>query len=134
MRGTWCDVTCVQRLALCTSAVMYMMSRDHLVMHIDAASLELMLRLLSLDSAPQSISSDDDFSRIRQRLHDIVQQIGPQTSLSLDDMTVSQSVVCWLILSLSLSMSDAGCIRCCIILHCPRHIHCPQSQQSRKRQ
>jgi len=92
VRGTWCDVTCVQRLALCTSAVMYMMSRDHLVMHIDAASLELMLRLLSLDAAPQSIRSDDDFSRIRQRLHDIVQQIGPQTSLSLDDMTVSQSV------------------------------------------
>ena len=75
---------CVQSLAVCTSAVMYLMSCDHLAMHIDAASLQLMLRLLSLDRA----SDDDDFCRTRLRLHSIVQQTGQQATLTLDNMTV----------------------------------------------
>jgi len=77
---------------LCTSAVMYMMSRDHLAMHIDAASLQLMLRLLSVDVLQST--ADDDLSRIRLRLHDIVHQTGGPTSVRLDNMTVSQLGLC----------------------------------------
>jgi len=80
---------CIQRLALCTSAVMYMMSRDHLTMHIDASSLQLMLQLLSIDSATLS-SDDDDFCRTQLRLHGIVQQAGgDDVDVTLDNMTVS---------------------------------------------
>ena len=79
---------CVQRLALCTSTVMYMMSRDHLTMHIDAASLQLMLQLLSIDAALLS-STDVDFCRTQHRLHDIVQQAGGHCDVTLDNMMVS---------------------------------------------
>jgi len=89
-----CVCVCgVQRLALCTSAVMYMMSRDHISMHIDSASLQLMLRLLSIDcvaddAAAGTANSDEDYQRTRQRIHDIVQHTG-HDPLSLDNLTVS---------------------------------------------
>jgi len=69
---------------------MYMMSRDHLSMHIDAASLQLMLRLLSVDAHLNSSADDDDddLCRTRQRLHDIVQQTSGQKTVTLDNMTV----------------------------------------------
>jgi len=69
---------------------MYMMSRDHLSMHIDAASLQLMLQLLSVDSARQSTSNDDnDLCRCRQRLRDIVNQTGGHSTVTLNNMAVS---------------------------------------------
>lgn len=75
---------------------MYMMSRDHLTMHIDAASLQLMLRLLSIDSAaaPHTSSDDDELCRMRLRLHDIVQQAGAHYDVTLDNMTVSCVLHC----------------------------------------
>ena len=92
----------MQRLAVCTSVVLYMMSCDHIAMHIDAASLQLMLRLLSLDSAatvgPQHTTcdtndDDDDLCRTRARLHEIVQQTGQHAAaaITLDNMTVGST-------------------------------------------
>jgi len=87
-----------------------MMSRDHLTMHIDAATLQLMLRLLSIDNATnnsannttktttstgsKSVDDDDDeLCRTRLRLHSIVQQSTVSTgdctaAVTLDNMTV----------------------------------------------
>ena len=77
---------------------MYMMSRDHISMHIDAASLQLMLQLLNVDRALQSgrctvASDDDELARLQHRLLDIVNQSVAHTAVSLDNMTVSLSVV-----------------------------------------
>jgi len=103
-------IVCAQRLALCTSAVMYMMSRDHLSMHIDASSLQLMLQLLSVDSSRQSTDDDDDdddddLCRTRRRLHDIVQQTGGHTAVTLDNMTVSRSDVVSFVMMLDILLS-----------------------------
>jgi len=78
--------------------VMYMMSRDHLSMHIDAASLQLMLRLLSIDASVASSNEVDELCRTRQRLHGIVQQAGGQCDVTLDNMTVSRSIIHWFLL------------------------------------
>jgi len=81
-----------------------MMSRDHLTMHIDAASLQLMLRLLSIDSADALKSSsivDDELCRTRLRLHSIVQQAGSHYDVALDNMTVSFMRNCCLFSALS---------------------------------
>ena len=70
-----------------------MMSRDHLSMHIDASSLQLMLRLLSIDTSSQSSADDDDLCRTHQRLYDIVRHAGEHSSVTLDNMTVSHSLL-----------------------------------------
>jgi len=78
---------------------MYMMSRDHLSMHIDASSLQLMLQLLSVDTQTHtqsgrhtSTADDDELARLRHKLLDIVNQSGAHTAVTLDNMTVSLSV------------------------------------------
>jgi len=82
---------------------MYMMSRDHISMHIDSASLQLMLQLLSVDRALQTqtksggctgAGEDDELARLQHRLLDIVNQSVAHASVTLDNMTVSMSVVC----------------------------------------
>ena len=49
----------LQVLALCTAAVMYLVSRDRFTMDLEKGTLELMLRVLSVQDPDQTTQQDN---------------------------------------------------------------------------
>ena len=88
-----------QSLALCTSALMFMLSRDRLNMDLDQESLNLMLRLLGVDqqedsyttlSPPAERALKRNKDRVLEVYKEFLQQSGTkQDSIDTDCLSVS---------------------------------------------
>lgn len=88
-----------QSLALCTSALMFMLSRDRLNMDLDQESLNLMLRLLGVDqqedmnttlspTAERALKRNKD--RVLEIYKEFLQQSGTkQDSIDMECLSVS---------------------------------------------
>ena len=105
-------------LALCTAAVMYIISRDRLNMDLDKPTLELMVSLLGVD-AKRDDDGDDawrqkqrrpEFKRVYDRVRDICRQLvesGSTAAKHLDLDSLSTGVLAMEAL-LSLTAKKAG--------------------------
>lgn len=74
----------IQNLALCTAALLYILSRDRLNMDLDRACLELMIRLLELEQ-DDSVTQDNKVKEKIQKLCETVHN----KHLDLHNITVS---------------------------------------------
>ncbi|KAH9503996.1 hypothetical protein Btru_067513 [Bulinus truncatus] len=67
-------------LALSTSAMMFMLSRDRLNMDLDKDSLYLMLKLNEVDTADKSVvSNNGDLEKTKQRVQELLAQLQQET-------------------------------------------------------
>jgi hypothetical protein len=80
---------------------MYMMSRDRLNMDVDKDTLELMIRLLSMDlqnegkkkgTTSRQEAINKEFERMKQKVRDVIAQLkkdGGAKNIDLNEVTVS---------------------------------------------
>ncbi|XP_038061068.1 wings apart-like protein homolog isoform X2 [Patiria miniata] len=75
-------------LALCTSGLMYMLSRDRLNMDLDRDSLDLLVRLLSVESEMTSDqwteTKKQDYDRTKEKLRSILEEVPNTCSMAKD--------------------------------------------------
>ncbi|XP_075073127.1 wings apart-like protein homolog isoform X2 [Mixophyes fleayi] len=92
-------------LALCTAALMYILSRDRLNMDLDRASLDLMIRLLEME---QDISSrymnEKDMNKIKEKIRKLCETVHNK-HLDLENITTGHLAMETL---LSLTSKRAG--------------------------
>ena len=78
-QSSWClSLSDLQCLALSTSTIMFMLSRDRLNMDLDQESLELMLRLNEADAADRSCLSAAklrDLEKTKQRVQELLAEL-----------------------------------------------------------
>ena len=92
-----------QNLALCTAALMYILSRDRLNMDLDRACLELMIKLLEMDQlipvqpAPQDTQDQQDqpdqltpkeVAKVKEKIRKLCETVHNK-HLDLENITVS---------------------------------------------
>lgn len=75
-----------QNLALCTAALLYILSRDRLNMDLDRGCLELMIRLLELEQD----ESEDHQSKVKEKIQKLCETVHNK-HLDLDNITVSHN-------------------------------------------
>ncbi|XP_071808493.1 wings apart-like protein homolog [Asterias amurensis] len=75
-------------LAFCTAGLMYMLSRDRLNMDLDRDSLDLLIRLLSVES---EIASDEwsetqrqDYDRTKEKMRSVLEEVPNTCSMAKD--------------------------------------------------
>lgn len=79
-----------QNLALCTAALMYILSRDRLNMDLDRACLELMIKLLELDqdhSAHQDQLTAKEVEKVKEKIRKLCETVHNK-HLDLENITV----------------------------------------------
>lgn len=89
--GTVLFITC-QNLALCTAALMYILSRDRLNMDLDRACLELMIKLLELDqdySAHQDQLTAKEVEKVKEKIRKLCETVHNK-HLDLENITVGR--------------------------------------------
>ncbi|KAM4636749.1 wings apart-like protein homolog isoform 2-T2 [Discoglossus pictus] len=65
-----------QNLALCTAALMYILSRDRLNMDLDRASLDLMIRLLEMDQDPTArLMNEKEMNKIKEKIRRLCETV-----------------------------------------------------------
>lgn len=82
-----------QNLALCTAALMYILSRDRLNMDLDRACLELMIKLLELDqdySAHQDQLTAKEVEKVKEKIRKLCETVHNK-HLDLENITVGCS-------------------------------------------
>ncbi|XP_013405547.1 wings apart-like protein homolog, partial [Lingula anatina] len=82
-------------LALATATVMHMLSRDRLNMDLDKESLELMVKLLSVDAqyTSENVSTDREYQKTREKVTELLTQIkkeGGAKHLDLTDISTGK--------------------------------------------
>eukprot|EP00061_Rhincodon_typus_P018243 g47342.t1 len=76
-----------QNLALCTAALMYILSRDRLNMDLDRASLDLMIRLLEMDQDPCSRQlNEKEMKKIKEKIRKLCETVHNR-HLDLENIT-----------------------------------------------
>ncbi|XP_072138670.1 wings apart-like protein homolog [Mobula birostris] len=94
-----------QNLALCTAALMYILSRDRLNMDLDRASLDLMIRLLELDQDPCSRQlNEKEMKKIKEKIRKLCETVHNR-HLDLENITTGHLAMETL---LSLTSKRAG--------------------------
>lgn len=94
-----------QNLALCTAALMYILSRDRLNMDLDRASLDLMIRLLELDQEPCSHQlNEKEMKKIKEKIRKLCETVHNR-HLDLENITTGHLAMETL---LSLTSKRAG--------------------------
>lgn len=79
-----------QNLALCTAALMYILSRDRLNMDLDRACLELMIKLLELDqdySGHQDQLTAKEVAKVKEKIRKLCETVHNK-HLDLENITV----------------------------------------------
>ena len=88
-----------QSLALCTSALMFMLSRDRLNMDLDQETLNLMLRLLGVDQqedlgTTMSQTAKRALKRNQDKVGEVYEQFqkeaGSKQEIDIESLTVSR--------------------------------------------
>ncbi|XP_067876481.1 wings apart-like protein homolog [Heterodontus francisci] len=94
-----------QNLALCTAALMYILSRDRLNMDLDRASLDLMIRLLEMDQDPCSRQlNEKEMKKIKEKIRKLCETVHNR-HLDLENITTGHLAMETL---LSLTSKRAG--------------------------
>uniref|UniRef100_A0A671YU42 Wings apart-like protein homolog n=1 Tax=Sparus aurata TaxID=8175 RepID=A0A671YU42_SPAAU len=96
-----------QNLALCTAALMYILSRDRLNMDLDRACLELMIKLLELDqdySAHQDQLTAKEVEKVKEKIRKLCETVHNK-HLDLENITTGHLAMETL---LSLTSKRAG--------------------------
>uniref|UniRef100_A0A7N9AW99 WAPL cohesin release factor a n=1 Tax=Mastacembelus armatus TaxID=205130 RepID=A0A7N9AW99_9TELE len=96
-----------QNLALCTAALMYILSRDRLNMDLDRACLELMIKLLELDqdySAHQDQLTAKEVAKVKEKIRKLCETVHNK-HLDLENITTGHLAMETL---LSLTSKRAG--------------------------
>uniref|UniRef100_UPI00398F4B62 wings apart-like protein homolog isoform X2 n=1 Tax=Pristiophorus japonicus TaxID=55135 RepID=UPI00398F4B62 len=94
-----------QNLALCTAALMYILSRDRLNMDLDRASLDLMIRLLEMDQEPCSRQlNEKEMKKIKEKIRKLCETVHNR-HLDLENITTGHLAMETL---LSLTSKRAG--------------------------
>ncbi|XP_078284729.1 wings apart-like protein homolog isoform X3 [Rhinoraja longicauda] len=94
-----------QNLALCTAALMYILSRDRLNMDLDRASLDLMIRLLELDQEPCARQlNEKEMKKIKEKIRKLCETVHNR-HLDLENITTGHLAMETL---LSLTSKRAG--------------------------
>ncbi|XP_068114655.1 wings apart-like protein homolog isoform X2 [Hyperolius riggenbachi] len=92
-------------LALCTAAMMYILSRDRLNMDLDRASLDLMIRLLEMEQDPTSKHMNEkDMNKIKEKIRKLCETVHNK-HLDLENITTGHLAMETL---LSLTSKRAG--------------------------
>lgn len=84
------DLSFYQNLALCTAALMYILSRDRLNMDLDRACLELMIKLLELDqdySGHQDQLTAKEMAKVKEKIRKLCETVHNK-HLDLENITV----------------------------------------------
>lgn len=79
-----------QNLALCTAALMYILSRDRLNMDLDRACLELMIKLLEMDQdypAHQDQLTAKEVAKVKEKIRKLCETVHNK-HLDLENITV----------------------------------------------
>lgn len=79
-----------QNLALCTAALMYILSRDRLNMDLDRACLELMIKLLEFDQdhlAHQDQLTAKEVEKVKEKIRKLCETVHNK-HLDLENITV----------------------------------------------
>lgn len=90
-----CSVSFCQNLALCTAALMYILSRDRLNMDLDRACLELMIKLLEFDqdhSAHQDQLTAKEVEKVKEKIRKLCETVHNK-HLDLENITVGHTVM-----------------------------------------
>lgn len=80
----------LQNLALCTAALMYILSRDRLNMDLDRSCLELMIKLLEFDqecSAHQDQLTAKEVEKVKEKIRKLCETVHNK-HLDLENITV----------------------------------------------
>ncbi|XP_029465174.1 wings apart-like protein homolog isoform X2 [Rhinatrema bivittatum] len=94
-----------QNLALCTAALMYILSRDRLNMDLDRASLDLMIRLLEMEQDPNARQlNEKDMNKIKEKIRKLCETVHNK-HLDLENITTGHLAMETL---LSLTSKRAG--------------------------
>ncbi|KAM8924851.1 wings apart-like protein homolog isoform 2-T2 [Pelodytes ibericus] len=94
-----------QNLALCTAALMYILSRDRLNMDLDRASLDLMIRLLEMEQDPSSrVMNEKEMNKIKEKIRKLCETVHNK-HLDLENITTGHLAMETL---LSLTSKRAG--------------------------
>ncbi|XP_063814888.1 wings apart-like protein homolog isoform X2 [Pseudophryne corroboree] len=94
-----------QNLALCTAALMYILSRDRLNMDLDRASLDLMIRLLEMEQDTTSrYMNEKDMNKIKEKIRKLCETVHNK-HLDLENITTGHLAMETL---LSLTSKRAG--------------------------
>nr|XP_033797466.1 wings apart-like protein homolog isoform X2 [Geotrypetes seraphini] len=94
-----------QNLALCTAALMYILSRDRLNMDLDRASLDLMIRLLEMEQDPHAKQlNEKDINKIKEKIRKLCETVHNK-HLDLENITTGHLAMETL---LSLTSKRAG--------------------------
>ncbi|MEE6488574.1 hypothetical protein FKM82_015271 [Ascaphus truei] len=76
-----------QNLALCTAAMMYILSRDRLNMDLDRASLDLMIRLLEMEQDPTARHMNEkEMNKIKEKIRKLCETVHNK-HLDLENIT-----------------------------------------------
>uniref|UniRef100_A0A4W3GH01 Wings apart-like protein homolog n=1 Tax=Callorhinchus milii TaxID=7868 RepID=A0A4W3GH01_CALMI len=82
------DAQRIQNLALCTAALMYILSRDRLNMDLDRASLDLMIRLLEMEQDPCSRQlNEKEMNKIKEKIRKLCETVHNR-HLDLENITI----------------------------------------------
>lgn len=84
-----------QNLALCTAALMYILSRDRLNMDLDRACLELMIKLLEFDqdhSAHQDQLTAKEVEKVKEKIRKLCETVHNK-HLDLENITVGHTIM-----------------------------------------
>lgn len=79
-----------QNLALCTAALMYILSRDRLNMDLDRACLELMIKLLELEqdySGQEDQLTAKEVAKVKEKIRKLCETVHNR-HLDLENITV----------------------------------------------
>lgn len=82
-----------QNLALCTAALMYILSRDRLNMDLDRSCLELMIKLLEFDqecSAHQDQLTAKEVEKVKEKIRKLCETVHNK-HLDLENITVGRA-------------------------------------------
>ncbi|KAE8591261.1 hypothetical protein XENTR_v10018366 [Xenopus tropicalis] len=94
-----------QNLALCTAALMYILSRDRLNMDLDRASLDLMIRLLEMEQDPSARQMNEkEMNKIKEKIRKLCETVHNK-HLDLENITTGHLAMETL---LSLTSKRAG--------------------------
>uniref|UniRef100_A0A8C5PYJ7 Wings apart-like protein homolog n=1 Tax=Leptobrachium leishanense TaxID=445787 RepID=A0A8C5PYJ7_9ANUR len=94
-----------QNLALCTAALMYILSRDRLNMDLDRASLDLMIRLLEMEQDPTArLMNEKEMNKIKEKIRKLCETVHNK-HLDLENITTGHLAMETL---LSLTSKRAG--------------------------
>ncbi|XP_005992237.1 wings apart-like protein homolog [Latimeria chalumnae] len=99
------DAQHYQNLALCTAALMYILSRDRLNMDLDRASLDLMIRLLELEQDPSAQQlTEKEMNKVKEKIRKLCETVHNK-HLDLENITTGHLAMETL---LSLTSKRAG--------------------------